>query len=361
MIKDTPYGTSLIPMPTSINMRRDTTNELQTFSNDFQRNLQVLRQLMTFKPNETNAGDLRLLDQLEPSLSSIAAQLSRVESAIRRYRSHLRAENAQLDHLPDMQRRVDLQAQRVAAIKSNMPPEIAQMLDGFSITSSAPTPSAATNPATNNFAQTPSQAPASEADTESHSVEPVPAVSSSKQHVPQSKKAATPSGGSSTRPPPLQKGRGARQRAGDSSGSSVGVKASGAKGTPRGGALKVRSATEQELAAAPQYVKGRLTIENLDKVAQKLTEIATSKYELLRKPNSALSPAELSHCQAFREAFCDETNGKKFITESEIKGFGEYRIDFTVKNGINVLRHIGSLKEVRGKNRTRIFIINESD
>lgn len=348
-------------MSTSMNMQRDTTNELQTFSNDFQRNLQMLRQLMTFKPNEASTGDLRLLDQLEPSLGSIAAQLSRVESMIRRYRSHLRAENAQLDHLSDMQRRVDLQAQRVAAIKSNMPPEIAQMLDGFTITSSAPTPLAAMTPAPNHFAQTPSQAPAGDVGTESDSVEPLPAASSSKKHVPQSKKAATPSGGSSARPPPLQKGRETRQRAGNASGSSAGVKASGTKGTPKDGALKVRSATEQELSAAPQYVKGRLTIENLDKVAQKLTEIATSKYELLRKPNSALSPAELSHCQAFREAFCDETNGKKFITETEIKGFGEYRIDFTVKNGINVLRHIGSLKEVRGKNRTRIFIINGSD
>lgn len=363
MTTNTPCGSGSTPVLAPMTLRHNTPDELQTFRDDFQRDLQVLRQLIVFKPDLTNSSDLRLLDKMEPSLSSMAAQLSRVESAIRRYRSHIRAETAQLGHLSEMQRRVTLQAQRVAVIKKNMPPEIARMLEGFSITSSAPSLLTSKSPSANHVAQTPAQASAAGTGSEDDPTEAPFAASpvASKPPVSQGKKAAAPSAGLSARPPPLQKGRGTRQRTGDTPSSSAGVKESSAKGTPKGGAVNVRSATEQELAAAPQYVKGRLTIESLDKIARKLTDIAVSKYELLRKPNSALSSTELSQCQAFREAFCDDTNGKKFITEAEIKGFGEYRIDSTVKNGINVLRHIGSLKEVRGKNRTRIFIINGSD
>lgn len=369
MISDVPFGMSTTPSSTAMDIRHETTNELETFQNDFQRDLQAVLQLVAFKPDTSSASDLRLLDQLEPSLSSMSSQISRVEDAIHRFRSYVQAESAQLSHISDLQRRVALQTRRVAAIKKTMPPEVAKALDQVPVYLHIPTPVTAATPASSTHrAQMPGQAPVGDMDVENDAVEstppappsPSPSPSPHKKQASHTRKGVTSSASASARPP-VQKSRGTRSRTGDTTASSAGAKENGSRGSPRDGSLKVRSATEHELSAAPQYVRGRLTLESLDKVAQKLTEIAISKYEILRKPNSALSPAELAHNQAFREAMCDETNGKKFITEAEIKGFGEYRIDSTVKNGINVLRHIGSLKEVRGKNRTRIFIINGSD
>lgn len=363
---DTSYEMATAAAASISNVRNDVASDLQNFRTDFQRDLRALRQLMTLRADAADTDDEYLLDQLEPFLSSMSAQLSRVQSAVTQYRSYIQAERAQLNHLSEIRKRVISQKHRIAAIKKHLPPHVEDALDNIPVSSTTLVTSH----------QTLSKAPKPPSfqtlgevlepdDDGLVSSTPLSATSSrnlSDQNSALSRKASSskgpsPTGTAPSKPPPLPRGRSARNRTGDSAAPNGGGSREVSKSV---GGLTVRPPTEQELAKAPQYVKGRLTIESLNKVAQKLSEIATSKYDLLRKPNSALNPAELSHCQAFREAFCDETTGKKFITDSEIKGFGEYRIDSTVKTAINVLRHVGSLKEIHGSNRTRILIINES-
>ncbi|PXF43359.1 Spindle and kinetochore-associated protein 1 [Gracilariopsis chorda] len=121
---------------------------------------------------------------------------------------------------------------------------------------------------------------------------------------------------------------------------------------------QIRHVSQEELDEAPQYVKGRLNVEKISVVVDKLNEVLDKKYALLNKPFRELSSQEMTKYEDLRDAFCPEVKGKDFITDNEIKGFGGCRMDATVKSVINILRHVGAMKEVRGKNRSRIFIIN---
>lgn len=131
-----------------------------------------------------------------------------------------------------------------------------------------------------------------------------------------------------------------------------------APSSPSANSEWIRVVTREELDAAPQYVKGRLTVEKIGTVVGKLNKIVADKYALLGRPYRELSSSEINTWQELKESGCSETEGKEFLTDGEIKGFGKCRMDATAKSVINVLRHVGSLKEVRGKNKARIFIIN---
>ncbi|KAI0563201.1 Spindle and kinetochore-associated protein [Gracilaria domingensis] len=121
---------------------------------------------------------------------------------------------------------------------------------------------------------------------------------------------------------------------------------------------QIRYVTQEELDDAPQYVKGRLSIEKISTVVDKFNVILEKKYTLLSRPFRELTSQEMSKYEDLRDAFCPEVSGKEFITDSEIKGFGGCRMDAAVKSVINILRHVSAMKEIRGKNKTRIFIIN---
>ncbi len=83
------------------------------------------------------------------------------------------------------------------------------------------------------------------------------------------------------------------------------------------------------------------------------------KYSLLKKKHRELKAGDVDKWQAFQDSECAETKGQKFVTDGELKDFGDFKMDPTARSVINVLRHIGALKEVRGKNKTRIFIVKE--
>lgn len=120
----------------------------------------------------------------------------------------------------------------------------------------------------------------------------------------------------------------------------------------------ISSVSEEELNEAPQYVKGRLTIAKIEGVVKNLNAIAAAKYNLLNRPYRDLNSSEITTYQDFHDNECAETKDKQFLTDNEIRGFGNFRLDATAKSVINILRHVGALKEVRGKNKSRIFIIN---
>lgn len=120
----------------------------------------------------------------------------------------------------------------------------------------------------------------------------------------------------------------------------------------------IKPVSQEQLNAAPQYVKGRLTVAKIQGVVDSLNKIADAKYSLLAKAYRDLNSVDKNIYQDFQESECDETAGKQFLTDAEIKGFGKLRLDATAKSVINVLRHVGALKHVRGKNNVTILIIN---
>lgn len=121
----------------------------------------------------------------------------------------------------------------------------------------------------------------------------------------------------------------------------------------------VENVTEEELAAAPQYVRGRLTVERVAKVVACLNKVLQSKYALLARPPRTLETDEVTRCQDIRaiEADCTELLGRPFFTDADIKLEEGVSFDSNTKAAINVLRHISTLKEVRGKKKVRIFIL----
>lgn len=307
-----------------------------------------LRQLLLLR---TRADDYAARDAVEPALSSLAAQISQLEHAMDHLRRHLQSERTHLTQLEEFQRRVGLQTQRIHQIRAHLPPSMESAFSKPPSTMSAPVnayPESAVPDVS-----VPDNAAAMAAASESSIKENVPTTGNADTILQLEKDSTRPTRDPITagkRPPAAPKG-----------------KANGTKtkrkqpnnGNPT--SVVVRPVTKAELNAAPQYVRGRMTLEKVAAVATRLSEIATSKYSILRRPNHSLNSTELSLCHDFQEANCEETTGLTFLTEAEIKGFGEYRIDSTVKSAINILRHVGILKETRVKGNVRILIIVDTE
>lgn len=132
------------------------------------------------------------------------------------------------------------------------------------------------------------------------------------------------------------------------------------KSRPQDAVPEIRLVSESELAQAPQYVKGRLTTDRIAGVVAILNEVLGSKYRLLARPPRTLGTDEITRCQEFMsvEAECTELGGRPFFTDADIKSEGR-SMDSTTKSVINVLRHVGAMKELRGKDKLRIFVVNE--
>ena len=119
----------------------------------------------------------------------------------------------------------------------------------------------------------------------------------------------------------------------------------------------IEDVNDDELKRTPSYVKGRLKLDKVNFIVGKLNAIATDKYKLLSKSRSMLTSADFDKLADYEEGNCEETEGSRFITDADIKASGELRMNSDTKGAINVLRHIRSVKEVRGKNKMRIFLL----
>lgn len=296
-------------------------NPLEEFRADFKREVNTLHRLLLLR---TNREDEKVRQEMYPLFKASADMSAEIEKATAGLMRYVAEERAQLARFREFQRLAARQQKRIALMRAQIPAEI---LDCLSLDAHS--------------------------DNEN---EPVKAATVTEKAVPppqeEEKKPVKPSEPVETKPPQPTK------QPKPSASAPAKKQKKEQKGGARGVIPVICSVSEAELAAAPQYVKGRLTCVKIDNVVEKLNAIAASKYELLAKPYRDLNSNEITNVQDFQANDCDETKGKQYLTDSEIKGFGAFRLDATAKSVINVLRHVGSLKEVRGKNRARIFIIN---
>lgn len=319
----------------------DNSNTLGDWESDFKKDVLALEELMLLRTHDDNYASR---DKLEPVFRDLSALLSQVEHTTDQLRRYLQAEKANMGHLRSIQSRVEAQTQHMELIREHMPSEIV---------ASYSTPDSLDSVAKENDAGV--------------------------ENAPVNKEVPQPGSRSAVRETP---GKGDDVRKGTRKVGGKGAAASTKKSQPNMKGKPVKSKKDsvavpndygqkkdvliagisaEDLRAAPQYVRGRMTVDKIDAVAKRLSEIASTKYTLLRRPNNSLSSAEILQCQEFQEAQCEETRGAKFLTDGEIKGFGNYRIDSTVKSAINILRHFGRLKEVHGKNRARILIVVDAE
>lgn len=308
----------------------EASNPLAEWQTNFKKDVLCLRQLMLVR---TRHEDEAARQEMYPLFQSVSESLSKLDRATTSLLQYVNRDRAELARLKELQQVTGIQKRRIELIKHQMPDPVAQTLGVQEI------------------------------------VEPDVSVALAKENAPPVENAASRPSQTAVSAPLVEKtvsGEKRRLAAGKKRAKSIG-KGEGAgtkekmiveKAGQSGDGPVVRPVSSSELSSAPQYVKGRLTLEKIETVVAKLTEIAQAKYKLLRRPYRDLNSGEITQVQAFRENECTETAEKKFITDYEIKGFGEYRMDATVKSVINVLRHVGSLKEVRGKNKVRIYIIS---
>lgn len=122
----------------------------------------------------------------------------------------------------------------------------------------------------------------------------------------------------------------------------------------------IENITAEELAAAPAYVKGRLTVERTGRVVFSLNRVLTAKYTFLARSPRNLSGADVSRrhdMQTVEDELEDAICGRAFFTDADMKleGVG---LDSMTKSVLNLLRHVLSLKEVRSKTKVRVFILS---
>lgn len=325
----------------NLNTNKQACNPLKEWNENFEKDVLSLHQLINLRTHED---DYASRNDLESAFQSLNASLSQIEKATDHIREYVREEEANIPQLQDAMRNMEALLMRMATIREKLPP---QLISSF-VEREEVEPALKENDAA---ADNVSPCEIAEQPKSRRGSEPQIGEEDAVRKV--TKKVS----GKGSRPPPPKPG------------TTLGTKPKAKATKPkkdvashrneRSVDLVISPVSEEELNTAPQYVRGRMTVDKLSAVANRLSEIATAKYTLLRKPNSSLSTTEMSHCQNFQESRCDETHGLKFLTDAEIKGFGKYRIDSTVKAGINLLRHFGMLKEVRGKNRERVLIIND--
>lgn len=105
----------------------------------------------------------------------------------------------------------------------------------------------------------------------------------------------------------------------------------------------------------PQYARGRVSIEKINEAIDEMNKIVSTKYSLLELPLSKLSESNLSKRRSFlnqekslSKYYRDSIKKPFFFSEADLKGT-KMGLDATSKNIIQILKHIGYLKEYVGK------------
>lgn len=275
----------------------------------------------------TDPHDTVSREQMQPYLEKAVQAIDHLESQSVQVRQFVIRERKQRERLARIQKRAQQQAARVALIRERLPDHISAAVDTILANSAAAAAAAAAASVTSVPVAQPEHRPSPpppNAHLEPESV-------SQRQEPPSRRAAPRPR----TPTPPVEE-------------------------SSRGEFPIVDHVTERQLKQAPQYVKGRLTVDKIAKVVEKLNAFLKTKYTVYRKHRRDLkSDAERDMMQMFQESECPETEGKSFVTDMELKKLSDFKMDATARSVINVLRHVGALKEVRGKNKARIFIVRE--
>ncbi|KAK4534267.1 hypothetical protein CDCA_CDCA01G0292 [Cyanidium caldarium] len=162
----------------------------------------------------------------------------------------------------------------------------------------------------------------------------------------------------------------AKENEPDSTSESVVSEASVARSRPRHRSGSRRSTepvvptiapvSEHELSGVPGYIRGRVTLERLHAAVEEIHAILTVKYRLLARPQQQLSSAQLDQRCAYHDMETDETAGRFFFSDVDVRASAILKQDATGKAVLNVLRHLGRLKESRGGTHCRIWVVNEA-
>ncbi|KAM4734016.1 LOW QUALITY PROTEIN: SKA complex subunit 1 [Anableps anableps] len=135
------------------------------------------------------------------------------------------------------------------------------------------------------------------------------------------------------------------------------VQAEHVKKTSRNFVKEMDYITTQEYASIPQYMKGRVSYEQLNAVVEGINAAVAAKYKILSQPLKALNNHSRKLQQRFKDQEAKDTKGQFFVVEDDIREFTQLKVDKRFQGMLNMLRHCQRLREIRGGGLVRYMLM----
>ncbi|KAM7002480.1 SKA complex subunit 1 [Tautogolabrus adspersus] len=115
--------------------------------------------------------------------------------------------------------------------------------------------------------------------------------------------------------------------------------------------------TVPEFDSIPQYMRGRVSYDQLNAAVQSINTSVTAKYKILHQSVKTLNNHSRKLQQRFKEQESKDTKGQFFVVEDDIREFTQVKMDKRFQGILNMLRHCQRLKELRGGGLTRYLLL----
>lgn len=117
--------------------------------------------------------------------------------------------------------------------------------------------------------------------------------------------------------------------------------------------------TEDEFARVPKYMRGRFTLDGLNKLVDVFNRALSSKYALLALPKARLKEAQWKQVTAYHQQETQETRRVRFVTDADLTKGPSAAFESTraVTAFVVVMRHCGRLREIRGPQRIVRYVV----
>jgi hypothetical protein len=111
-----------------------------------------------------------------------------------------------------------------------------------------------------------------------------------------------------------------------------------------------------EFDSTPAYIKGRIGRDLVNTCVEAIQNTLASKYKLLGMTRSKLGTVACKRFDAYKDAETDETRHMVFFVEDDLKTTGNFKLDTAGRACLNVLRHLGRLREHRSNGYVRYVV-----
>lgn len=115
--------------------------------------------------------------------------------------------------------------------------------------------------------------------------------------------------------------------------------------------------TVTEFDSIPQYMRGRVSYDQLNAAVQSINTAVTAKYKILHQPAKSLNNQSRRLQQRFKEQETKDTKGQFFVVEEDLRDFTQMKLDKRFQGILNMLRHCQRLRELRGGGVTRFLLL----
>ncbi|RIA99076.1 hypothetical protein C1645_519324 [Glomus cerebriforme] len=126
-------------------------------------------------------------------------------------------------------------------------------------------------------------------------------------------------------------------------------------------ALGLSYVTVSEFECVPKYIhNNRISRDKVNEAIDDFNKVVQEKYTILKSQHSSLNHNLKQKYWEYIGADNDETRGKDFITENDLKTTNQkinFKMDANGRAIMSILRHCGKIKEVRGGGQVRYVII----